>query len=306
MMLAVGGMMLFVAAGDLLTLFVGLEVLSLPLYILTGLARRRRLLSQGSGPSYFLLGAFSSAFLLFGAALLYGVCRVGLPQRDCLGDQRRPARPRGAPRSRGAARPRWTALQGRRGALPPRGPPTCTRGSDAGHRVHGRLHQAGRLRAMLRVVYVGAAGDRWNWSVVVVVIAAPTMIVGAVMSVTQTDVKRLLAYSSIAHAGFIPHRGARLRCHGRLRGDVLSRHLRPDDHRRLRDCLPRPGRPERLRGDASVPVGRAGSKAPRGGRDLRLPHAGLRRHTADLGLRRQAGAFGAAVGHGAPPVPSSP
>ncbi len=69
---AVGGMMLFPAAGDLLTMFVALEVLSLPLYLLSGLARRRRLLSQEASLKYFLLGAFSSAFFLFGAALLYG------------------------------------------------------------------------------------------------------------------------------------------------------------------------------------------------------------------------------------------
>lgn len=71
-MLAMTGMLLFPAAGDLLVMFVALEVLSLPLYVLTGLARRRRLLSQEAALKYFLLGAFSSAFFLFGAALLYG------------------------------------------------------------------------------------------------------------------------------------------------------------------------------------------------------------------------------------------
>jgi NADH-quinone oxidoreductase subunit N len=69
---AVLGMMVFLTANDLITMFVGLEILSLPLYILTGLARRRRLLSQEAALKYFLLGAFSSAFFLFGAALLYG------------------------------------------------------------------------------------------------------------------------------------------------------------------------------------------------------------------------------------------
>ena len=69
---AVLGMMVFLTANDLITMFVGLEVLSLPLYVLTGLARRRRLLSQEAALKYFLLGAFSSAFFLFGAALLYG------------------------------------------------------------------------------------------------------------------------------------------------------------------------------------------------------------------------------------------
>ena len=69
---AIGGMMLFPAADDLLTMFVALEVLSLPLYLLCGLARRRRLLSQEAALKYFLLGAFSSAFFLYGIALLYG------------------------------------------------------------------------------------------------------------------------------------------------------------------------------------------------------------------------------------------
>ena len=66
------GMMLFPASNDLITMFVALEILSLPLYLLCGLARRRRLLSQESALKYFLLGALSSAFFLYGAALLYG------------------------------------------------------------------------------------------------------------------------------------------------------------------------------------------------------------------------------------------
>src|SRR5699024_1451598 len=69
---ALTGMMIFCAANDLLTMFVALEVLSLPLYLLCGLARRRRLLSQEAALKYFLLGAFSSAFFLYGIALIYG------------------------------------------------------------------------------------------------------------------------------------------------------------------------------------------------------------------------------------------
>ena len=69
---AVGGMMVFPAAADLVTLFVALEVLSLPLYLLCGLARRRRLISQEAAVKYFLLGAFTSAIFVYGLALLYG------------------------------------------------------------------------------------------------------------------------------------------------------------------------------------------------------------------------------------------
>src|SRR4051812_19753368 len=68
---ALGGMMLFASANDLLTMFVALEVFSLPLYLLCALARRRRLLSQEAALKYFLLGAFASAFFLFGIALVY-------------------------------------------------------------------------------------------------------------------------------------------------------------------------------------------------------------------------------------------
>jgi NADH-quinone oxidoreductase subunit N len=64
---AVAGMMLFTVANDLITLFVALEMLSLPLYLMAGLSRRRRLASQEAALKYFLLGAFSSAFFLFGA-----------------------------------------------------------------------------------------------------------------------------------------------------------------------------------------------------------------------------------------------
>ena len=70
MLFAVGGMLLFPASGDLLTMFVALEVLSLPLYLLCGLARRRRLLSQEAAMKYFLLGAFASGFFLYGAQIL--------------------------------------------------------------------------------------------------------------------------------------------------------------------------------------------------------------------------------------------
>ena len=69
---ALTGMLLFPAANDLLMLFVALEVMSLPLYLLAGMARRRRLLSQEAALKYFLLGAFASAFLLYGSAMLFG------------------------------------------------------------------------------------------------------------------------------------------------------------------------------------------------------------------------------------------
>ncbi|HZT54673.1 MAG TPA: proton-conducting transporter membrane subunit, partial [Burkholderiaceae bacterium] len=69
LLFAVGGMLIFPIANNLILLFVALEVFSLPLYLMAGLARRRRLLSQKAAMKYFLLGAFASAFLLYGIAL---------------------------------------------------------------------------------------------------------------------------------------------------------------------------------------------------------------------------------------------
>ena len=142
---ALGGMMAFVAANDLLTMFVALEVLSLPLYLMCGLARRRRLLSQEAAVKYFLLGAFASAFFLYGLALLYGYAgSVRLADIAEAAAGLRPLRRAAARRARAAGgRPDVQGL-GRpvphldAGRLPGR--------ADAGHRVHGRLHQGRRVR----------------------------------------------------------------------------------------------------------------------------------------------------------------
>ncbi|MDE9365112.1 NADH-quinone oxidoreductase subunit NuoN [Luteipulveratus sp. YIM 133132] len=199
---AISGMMMFPAAGDLLTMFVALEVLSLPLYILTGLARRRRLLSQEASLKYFLLGAFSSAFFLFGSALIYGFAgsvRFGeiakaVPQVGGMDSIAVPGVLLIA-----------VGLLFKIGAVPfhswtpdvYQGAPTPVTGFMAA------CTKIAAFGALLRVLYVAFEGLRWNWQPVVAVVAALTMIVGAVLSVTQTDVKRLLAYSSITHAGFV-------------------------------------------------------------------------------------------------------
>ena len=199
---SVGGMLLFPAATDLLTMFVALEVLSLPLYLLAGLARRRRLLSQEASLKYFLLGAFSSAFFLFGTAMLYGfagtfslggiadslsgnagdngliVIGIGLLSVGLL--------------FKVAAVPfhQWTpdVYQGA---------PTAVTAFMA------TCVKVAAFGALLRVMYVGLGGVRWDWQPLLWAVAILTMLVGVVLAVAQTDVKRMLAYSSIAHAGFI-------------------------------------------------------------------------------------------------------
>ncbi|MBP6997162.1 MAG: NADH-quinone oxidoreductase subunit NuoN [Phycicoccus sp.] len=200
---AVLGMLMFVASSDLITMFVALEVLSLPLYIMTGLARRRRLLSQEGALKYFLLGAFSSAFYLFGAALLYGF--AGSTDLAAIASSI----------SVGSATMEGLLLPGvllvlvgllfKVGAVPFHSwTPDVYQGAPTP--VTGFMAAATKLAAfgaILRFVYVGVASSRWDWQIGVAAIAALTMVVGAVVAVSQTDIKRLLAYSSIAHAGFI-------------------------------------------------------------------------------------------------------
>lgn len=210
---AVGGMLVFPAANDLLTLFVALEVFSLPLYILCALARRQRLLSQESAVKYFLLGAFSSAFLLFGVALLYGyagtVTYAGIAEVVSDGAKQIDPALAGTMGNDallliGGA----LVLMGllfKVGAVPfhmwtpdvYQGAPTPVTGFMAA------ATKVAAFGALLRVLYVVLPGMRWDWRPVMWGVAIITMLGGAIVAITQTDIKRLLAYSSIAHAGFI-------------------------------------------------------------------------------------------------------
>src|SRR5690606_10186752 len=179
-----------------------LEVLSLPLYVLCGTARRRRLLSQEAALKYFLLGAFASAFFLFGAALVYGysgslvfadidatlASRVGQDGLLLAGVAliavgllfKVSAAPFHA----------WT--------------PDVYQGAPTP--VTGFMAAATKLAAfgaLLRIFYVAFGGLRTDWQPLFWLIAIITMLFGAIVALTQTDIKRMLAYSSIAHAGFI-------------------------------------------------------------------------------------------------------
>lgn len=213
MLFAVAGMLVFPAANDLLTLFIALEVFSLPLYLLCALARRKRLMSQEAAVKYFLLGAFSSAFLLFGIALLYGyagsvsyariaavvdgsVTNIDPVLADTMGND--------ALLLIGAA----MILMGllfKVGAVPfhmwtpdvYQGAPTPVTGFMAA------ATKVAAFGALLRLLYVVLPGLRWDYRPVMFGIAIVTMLFGAIVAITQTDIKRLLAYSSIAHAGFI-------------------------------------------------------------------------------------------------------
>ncbi len=200
-MLSVGGMMVFPASNDLLTMFVALEVLSLPLYLMCGLARNRRLLSQEAAMKYFLLGAFSSAFFLYGVALLYGATgTLTLPGiRDALA-----ARTDDSMALAGVAL-LAVGLLFKVGAVPfhswipdvYQGAPTPITGFMAA------ATKVAAFGALLRVVYVALPPLHDQWRPVLWAIAILTMTVGTVTAVNQTNVKRMLAYSSVAHVGFI-------------------------------------------------------------------------------------------------------
>jgi NADH-quinone oxidoreductase subunit N len=199
---AVGGMLLFPASNDLLTMFVALEVLSLPLYLLCGLARRRRLLSQEAAMKYFLLGAFSSAFFLFGVAMLYGFS--GSVRLAAI------AAAAGSATSDNVLLFAGMALLGvgllfKIGAVPfqawkpdvYQGAPTPVTALMASCTL------VSAFGALLRVFYAAFGHLTWSWHWVMWAVAIVTMLGGSVIAITQTDVKRLLAYSSIAQAGYV-------------------------------------------------------------------------------------------------------
>ena len=199
---AVAGMLLFPVATDLITLFVALEVLSLPLYLMAGLSRRRRLASQEAALKYFLLGAFSSAFFLLGIAYLYGysgsVTLAGI-QESVVG---------------GSGNDVFlligiaffsVGLLFKVGAVPFHAwSPDVYQGSPTA--ITGFMAAATKVAAfgaILRIFYVAFANAEWQWKPALVIISIITMAFGSVVAITQRDVKRMLAYSSIAHAGFL-------------------------------------------------------------------------------------------------------
>ncbi|MCY1659153.1 NADH-quinone oxidoreductase subunit NuoN [Dietzia sp. SL131] len=198
---ATGGLMLFPAANDLITLFIALEVLSLPLYVMCGMARRRRLLSQEAAVKYFLLGSFSSAIFAYGAALIYGYAGTV----EFGGIAAVVAAEGGSSLALIGVAMMSVGLLFKVGAVPfhtwtpdvYQGAPTSiTAFMAAGTKLAA-------FGAILRFFHTAVPRLEDDWAPVLWVIAALTMIVGTVVGVTQNDVKRLLAYSSVAHAGFL-------------------------------------------------------------------------------------------------------
>ena len=201
MLLATAGMVLLASANDLILVFIALEVLSLALYVLVGLARRDSG-AQEASLKYFLLGAFSSAILLYGVALAFGatgttnISRIaglsGAPSTDS--------------RLMFAAAALLAVGFAFKIAVVPfhswtpdvyQGAPTSVTGfMAAGTKAAG-------FAVLLRVFLVALGPLQWDWRPALWLIAIVTMVIGSLFAIVQSDVKRLLAYSSIAHAGFV-------------------------------------------------------------------------------------------------------
>jgi NADH-quinone oxidoreductase subunit N len=202
MLFATAGMMLMATATDLLVIFLALEVMSLAVYVLTGI-RRDSPASTEAAFKYFLLGAFSSAFFLYGIAFTYGL--AGTTRLDRIGHLM--AAQAMSPTLmqflalgllivgfafKVAAVPfhMWTpdAYEG--------APPAVTAFMSTGVK-------AAAFAAFVRVFLSAFEPLRGTWSDVIWILAAATMIAGTVAGVTQSSVKRMLAYSSIGHGGYL-------------------------------------------------------------------------------------------------------
>jgi len=195
------GMMIMASAGDLIVLYLGLELMALSTYVLAGFIRHS-IKSTESALKYFLLGAFSSAFLLYGISIIYGltgttdikaiaafITEKGLADNLALllsisffivafGFKI-------------AAAPfhMWTpdVYEG--------APTSVTAFMSVGPKAAG-------FAVLGRVFLIGFAAAKVDWAVMLIPIAILTMAVGNIIALSQTNIKRMLAYSSIAHAGY--------------------------------------------------------------------------------------------------------
>jgi NADH-quinone oxidoreductase subunit N len=202
LLFAVAGMILMATATDLLLIFLALEVLSLAVYVLTGI-RRQSPLSTEAALKYFLLGAFSSAFFLYGIAFTYGL--TGSTRLDRVGSLIAAQAMSPTPMQLLAVGLLLVGFAFKVAAVPfHMWTPDAYEGAPAA--VTGFMStgvKAAAFAAFTRVFLSAFEPLRGDWSVILWGIAAATMIVGTVVGVSQSNVKRMLAYSSIGHGGYL-------------------------------------------------------------------------------------------------------
>jgi NADH-quinone oxidoreductase subunit N len=202
---ALSGAMLISASADLLVLFLGLELMVLPGYLLAGFAKHDALSTEGA-IKYFLLGSFSSAIFLFGLAFIWGL--TGTTRIDGVATALKTIAVGSTPLSPGLAMGLaflTTGVAFKIAAVPFHyWTPDAYQGSPTP--VTGYLSvvpKVGAFALILRL-FVGALGPlSADWNVIIVILAAATMTLGNLVALTQDSVKRMLAYSSIAHTGYI-------------------------------------------------------------------------------------------------------
>lgn len=199
LLLAAVGMMLLVASVDLIMVFLGIELMSIPIYVLAGF-QRRNLPSNESALKYFLVGAFASAILLYGMALIYGVTGATDYAKIRAGFEA------GNPLAMMGVGLVLVGFAFKVASVPfHQWAPDVYQGAPASVTAFMSVTvKTAAFVALLRFV-VEAIGPAAGLALhdVFVALAALTMIVGNVMAVIQTSVKRMLAYSSVAHAGYV-------------------------------------------------------------------------------------------------------
>lgn len=200
LLFVISGMMMMAHAGDLIMIFIGLETLSIPLYVMAGLARPKPE-SEEAALKYFLLGAFASSFQVYGIALVFGATsttrlagivsavQAGTPGAGLLIGA---VMILGSLSFKVAAVPfhMWTpdVYQG--------APTPVTAFMSVGAK-------AGGFAGLLRVFLLAFPALAASWAPAVLWVAILTMVWGNVAAIAQSNIKRLLAYSSVAHAGYI-------------------------------------------------------------------------------------------------------
>ncbi len=204
LLFAISGAMLLSGARDLLVLFLGLELLVLPGYLLAGFAKRDGLATEGA-IKYFLLGSFSSAVFLFGLAYVWA--STGSTRVDAVASALK-AVAAGGPLSPGLAMGLAflsTGVAFKIAAVPFHyWTPDAYQGSPTP--VTGYLSVGPKVAAFALILrlFVGALGPlKADWVAAIVILAALTMTLGNLVALTQSNIKRMLAYSSIAHTGYI-------------------------------------------------------------------------------------------------------
>ncbi len=203
-LIAAIGAVIMVSANDLLVLFLGLEILSLSLYVLAA-SNRNKAKSEEAGLKYFILGGFSSAFFLYGVALVFGA--VGSTNFGKIADVL--ANEQTIPHNDALLLVGIGLLLvgfAFKVSLVPFQMWTPDVYEGAPTPVTAYLASIGKvaaLGAMIRVFVVVFPARMDDWRPAITVLAVLTLVIGAVLAVVQTDVKRMLAYSSITHAGFM-------------------------------------------------------------------------------------------------------